>query len=52
MRSFPRNPKKVEEGVEICPRCKIALVRIELEKKKINTDKSECPMCNVEQDGR
>jgi|TARA_Y100000289_G_C3858754_1_gene117434 hypothetical protein len=47
MRSFPRNPKKVEEGVEICQRCKIALVRIE----KDGCDKSECPMCNVEQDG-
>ena len=47
MRSYPRNPKKVEKDIEVCPRCKVALIRIE----KDGCNENECPICEVAQDG-
>tara|TARA_B100001939_G_scaffold116602_1_gene101074 strand:- start:3592 stop:3738 length:147 start_codon:yes stop_codon:yes gene_type:complete len=47
MRSYPRNPKKFEKGLPICPICKIAMAKIKKEKEL----KFQCPACKVKTDG-
>ena len=45
MRSYPRNPKKFEKGLPICPICKMAMPKIE------NGDEVEfvCPpICGIQ----
>ena len=45
MRSYPRNPRKVEKGLVVCDRCRVAMV----EKEK---ERYECPICKVKKNGR
>ena len=48
MRSYPRNPRKVEKGLDVCQRCKVALIKVEKEGSELK----QCPICKAEDDGR
>ena len=43
MRSYPRNPKKFEKNLPLCPRCKVAMAKVEDDDEV----EFECPACKL-----
>ena len=47
MRSYPRNPRKFEKELPICPICKIAMAKVEEDDEV----EFQCPACKLKTDG-